>query len=87
MAVQMTNEQLEQLIAALRPQEEAAEARRDHGQSAGAAAVVGPMMPCPLGKDKLKRFKKWNDWIRDAENKMAFLGLTSNERGKPGHLA
>ena len=76
----MTNEQLGQLIAALRPQEEAGGARGGQVQSAGAAAVVGPMMPCPLGKDKLKRFKKWNDWIRDAENKMAFLGLTSNQQ-------
>ena len=71
----MTEAQLAQLIAAVRTQEGAGGA-----QSAGAAAVVGPMRPCPLGKDKLKRFKKWNDWIRDAETKMAFLGLTRNQQ-------
>ena len=46
----MTDEQLAQLIAAVRTQGDAGVG----AQSAGAAAVVGPMRPCPLGKDKLK---------------------------------
>ena len=29
--------------------------------AAGAAVVVGPMGPCVLGKDKLKRPKKWTE--------------------------
>ena len=50
------------------------------GQVAGAAAVVGPMPPCQLGKDKIRRYKKWSDWIRDAENKMKFLQMTTDDQ-------
>ena len=46
--------------------------------AAGAAAMVGPMGPCVLGKDKLKRPKKWTDWHKDAENKMRFSGITNS---------
>ena len=42
-------------------------------QTGAAAAVVGSMPPCNLGKDKIKRFKKWSNWLKDAENKMRFL--------------
>ena len=35
---------------------------------AGAAAVVGPMPPCVLGKDKIKQQMKWSDWHKDATN-------------------
>jgi len=28
------------------------------------------MRTCSLGTDKLKRPKKWADWLREAENKM-----------------
>ena len=36
------------------------------------------MGPCILGKDKLKRPKRWADWHRDAENKMRFSGITDS---------
>ena len=71
MAVQMTEQQLNQLITALT-------GGGGGAQAAGAAAVVGPMQPCHLGKDKIKRYKRWEDWIQDAENKMKFLKMTSN---------
>ena len=45
-----------------------------------AAAMVGPMGPCTLGKDKLKRPKKWADWHREAENKKRFSGITDSGR-------
>ena len=44
--------------------------------SPGAAALVGQVPPCQLGKNKVKRFKKWRDWMRDADNKMTFLKIT-----------
>ena len=47
-------------------------------RAAGVAAVVGLMGPCVLGKDKLKRPKRWSDWKKDAENKMTFLGITES---------
>ena len=34
---------------------------------------MGPMQPCHLGKDKIKIYKQWGDWIQDAEIKMTFL--------------
>ena len=46
----------------------------------GAAAVVGPMGPCLLGKEKLKRPKKWSDWKKDVENKMRFLGIDNSSQ-------
>ena len=42
--------------------------------------MVGPMGPCILGRDKLKRPKKWADWLREAENKMRFGGITEGGR-------
>ena len=69
MTVEMLVEQFDRLIATL---------QRGGGGgvagAAGAAAVVGPMGPRVLGKDKLKKPKKWTDWHKDAENKMRFLG-------------
>ena len=42
--------------------------------------MVGSMGPCILGKDKLKRRKKWTDWHREVENKMRFGGITNGGR-------
>ena len=49
-------------------------------QTGAAAAVVGSMPPCNLGKDKIKRFKKWSDWLKDAENKMRFLHMEDGDK-------
>ena len=77
----MTDEQLQALIAALRvPAVPVAVAQVPAHAMPGTAAVVGTMPACSLGRNKLKRFKKWNDWIRDAENKMKFLGLTTDDQ-------
>ena len=56
MAVVMTPDQLQMLIATLQ-----GGSGRGAAGTAGAAAVVGPMVPCVLGKDKLKRPKRWTD--------------------------
>ena len=46
------------------------------GAAGGAAATMAASMgPCILGKNKLKRPKKWSDWIKAAENKMSFSGI------------
>ena len=83
--VQFTQEQLNQLIAALlqpRAAAPGAAGQPDGGTAltAGAASVVGTMPPCRLGKDKLKRYKRWKDWIADADTKMSFLGITNEAR-------
>ena len=71
MTVEMTDAQLERLLMVVRGQ---------GGRAAGAAAVVGPIGPCSLGKDKLKRPKRWSDWKKDADNKMRFLRIEESEQ-------
>ena len=76
MAVAMMPDQLQTLIAAIQA--------GGGGGAAGAAgpmavaAMVGPMGPCTLSKDKLKRPKRWADWHKDAENKMRFSDITDS---------
>ena len=48
--------------------------------TAGAAAKEGPMEPCALGKDRLKRPMIWTNWHRVAENKMRLMGINDNVR-------
>ena len=47
--------------------------------AAGVTAVVGRMPPCHPGKNKIKHFKKWNDWIGEAE-KMVFLSMDPDKQ-------
>ena len=46
---------------------------------AGAAAIVGRLGPCELGRDKLKRYKRFKDWVGEAESKMRLLGITTSQ--------
>ena len=39
--------------------------------------LVGRLGPCELGRDKLKIYKKFLDWVGEAESKMRLLGLTT----------
>ena len=45
--------------------------------TAWAAGKTGPMEPCALGKDKLKRPKIWTNWHREAKNKMRLRGIAT----------
>ena len=47
---------------------------------AGAAAIVGRLGPCELGRDKLKRYKRFMDWVGEAESKMRLLGITTSQQ-------
>ena len=81
MAINMTEEQFNRLIQAIRPQEQDERGGAVQRQgTAGAAAVVGQMPGCQLGRNKIKRFKKWNDWLRDAESKMRFLSIAEGSQ-------
>ena len=76
--IQLTNEQFQQLLQAARagpvaPPDGA-------GMVTGAASLVGEMPRCHLGKDKLKRYKKWKEWLADAENKMRFLKMQGDQQ-------
>ena len=74
----ITNEQLHDLIRGVIAG--AAGGAAGAAGSISAASLVGPMGPCILGRDKLKRPKKWADWLREAENKMRFGGITEDDR-------
>ena len=58
------------MIQALRPAAPTA--------GAGAAAIVGRLGPCELGRDKLKRYKRFMDWV--AESKIRLMGITTSEQ-------
>ena len=73
MAVTMTADQYQTLIDTLRGGGD-----RGAAGTAGAATREGPMEPCALGKDKLKRPKRWTNWHREAENKMRLMGINDN---------
>ena len=77
-AVNITREQLQDLIRGVIA--EAAGGAAGAAGTASAASIVGPMGPCVLGRDKLKRTKKWADWLQEAENKMRFGGITEDGR-------
>ena len=78
MMLEMTDAQLDRLIVAM----------RGKGGATGAAAVEGPMGPCGLGKDKLKRPKRWSNWKKDAEDQMRFLGIEeSSQKLEPSSLS
>ena len=70
----MTQGQFQQLLAAVTAGMAAPTA------GAGAAAVMGRMGPCDLGREKLKQFKKFKDWHREASAKMSLLGLTTDQQ-------
>ena len=48
-----------------------------HTRTNCAAAAVGQLQPCVLGKDKTKRYTKWTNWRKEAKTKMSYLAITS----------
>ena len=71
-AVQLTDEQLTTLITRL--------VGAAGGTSEGSASAVGPMEPCNLGIDKVKRLKNFQDWRKEAEAKITYMGITEDTR-------
>ena len=78
----MTHEQFTAFMAAQAQQTEQLLAAARQGAAgaggAGAAAAVGQLQPCVLGRDKTKRYFKWNNWLKDAKTKMSYLAITQN---------
>ncbi len=72
----MTEEQLRQLMTGLI----AALPGAGGGGGGGTATVLGQMPACDLGKDKVRRVKKFQDWRSDAEAKMKVLGITQSQK-------
>ena len=75
----MTDEQFNKLLATLQPQQQAGAAemqqivdtlRPQHQKS---AAALGPMKPLDMGPDKMRKLKKFSEWLEEAENRMTYI--------------
>ena len=65
MAIQMTNDQFQQLMTTLRgPQQP---------QRQKSAAALGHMQQLDMGPDKMRKLKKFNEWLEEAENRMTYI--------------
>ena len=78
MAIQMTQLQFDTLLERLAPAPGGGGG--GYRMVAGAASVVGQLGPCNLGRNKLKRYKKFLDWSKEAESKMSFLGIEDDKQ-------
>ena len=78
--LQLTAEQLQNIIAgSIAGALQQAQGQGLGGVTAGAAAA-GSLPPCPLGRDKTKRYQQFRDWLTQAEAKMEFLAITESKR-------
>ena len=71
MAVQMTEEQFNQLLQRIQAPQAPQQQR--------SAAALGHMKPLDMGADKMRRLKKFNEWLEEAENRMRYIGATADE--------
>ena len=74
MAIQMTADQLETLVTRILG------AAGGAAQPQGSALAVGPMGACVLGIDKVKRPKVFQDWVKEAQAKIDYMGITDNKQ-------
>ena len=61
----MTPEQFQQFLQAL-----PALLGAGAGGAQGNAAAVGPMEPCNMGINKVKRYRELSDWLKEVKSKM-----------------
>ena len=73
-AIQMSAEQLEQLVTRIMW------ASGGAAQPHGSAHVVGPMGACVLGIDKMKRPKVFMDWLKEAQAKIDYMGIVTTSK-------
>ena len=76
MAVQMTPEQFQQLLETLRPPQQPPPPQQAQHKS---AAALGPMRQLDMGPEKIRRLIKFNEWLEEAENRMTYIGITTDE--------
>ena len=73
-AIQMTAAQLEQPVTRILG------AAGGAAQPQGSAHAVGPMGACVLGIDKMKRPKVFMDWVKEAQAKIDYMGISDNKQ-------
>ena len=75
--IQLTPQQLQEIIAG----SIAGALAQGQGQGGGSAgAAVRSLPPCPLGRDKTRRYQQFRDWLTQAEAKMEFLNIVESKR-------
>ena len=81
MAVQLTNDQFEQMLTRLMgARQEGAVGQAQGGGGESNATVIGPMQPCILGVDKTRRLKTFEAWLRECQVNMDFMNITNEGR-------
>ena len=70
----MSQAQLQELLAGV-----VAAARTQHQPTEG-ATTISQMPLCHLGRDKTKRYKAFEDWIKAAEAKMEYLRISESNK-------
>ena len=84
MAVQMSNDQFQQLLATLQsPQQQAAQIQQIIEQlrlhQHKSAAALGPMKPLNMGLDRMQKLQRFNQWLEEAENRFQYLGCDADD--------
>ena len=46
-------------------------------------SALGPIAPCSLGKNKMTKLTKFEEWLEEAENRMDYIG-NQEDREKMG---
>ena len=81
----MTDEQFNRLLATLQPQQQVGAAQMQQiadtlrPQHQKSAAALGPMKPLDMGPDKMRKLKKFSEWLEEAENRMTYIGANRDE--------
>ena len=77
-----SDEQFQQLLAALKPQADQSnndETTAQASQPKNDPAALGPMRTCDLGTNKMLKLTRFEDWLDEAENRMAFIGTCDDK--------
>ena len=75
MGVQMTDQQFQQLLATLQAPQQPPPQQPQHKS----AAALGHMKQLDMGPDKMRRLKKFNEWLEEAENRMTYIRINTDE--------
>ena len=70
----MSADQLEQLVTRIMG------AAGGAAKPQGSAHAVGPMGACVLGIDKMKRPKVFMDWLKEAQAKIDYIGISEKKQ-------
>ena len=79
MAISFTDAQFQQLLAQLKTPQTPNPAPTNNENAPATTprndpSALGPMTPCALGTNKMTKLTKFEEWLEEAENRMAYVG-------------